>query len=764
MNRKSIRNTVIISIIIFIVYIFSASFYIIHVRKSLLKSVQAQLKEISQQITNNIEFQLSEPLNLTKTLSTNQYLANPDISIEEKLQTLRPFIAEEKLFSMGIIDHDFISVSTSTVRKFDADENEWIQKAFNGKANMALTVVEIEGKKTEMLFSAAPLIYNNEITGVIFACKTSEALTGFVQISIFGGAGEIYILNDRSQILFKSFGAEQQVNTLVSDFIENPQLALNAFREARKKNTDTRVNLIINNKSYIANYSSIPSVKGWNVLITVPDDYLLQDEMNIIYSIIAITIAIIIIFIFLTILYMKWNKKNEEKLYRSAYIDPLTGLFNEAKIKLDLEDTIKKAIKKGADPILEPIFTLDIDNFKIYNKIYGTEVCDQLLIAIGKSLKIHFSDNYNDVEEPAVIGRMQGDIFAVIIKGNNDITILTKNLERFISDIQNTTINNSSFKSISFSIGIVFISANDDDAILVLEKADAARKSVKNNDNKMYTFYSPEMLMPFYEEQEIKNDLRVAISNGDFKVYYQPKYNIKTKKICGFEGLIRWEHKEKGYVSPAKFIPIAEQSGNIVQIGRFVFDRVCSDVRDWTKKGLLDKDSTVSVNSSVSEIFQPDFLDYVKRTLKKYDIPPKTIEIEITETMAITNIDTITSIIYELNNLGVNVSIDDFGTGNTAFTVLKDIPVDVLKLDRSFLTDIETKDHAKEILRLVIDFATKMDIKILAEGVENEEQVKILLENGCYLVQGYFFGRPMSRENTYDILAQNKTNPDKDIS
>jgi len=761
-NRKSMRNTIVAAIIIFAVYIAAGSFYIVKIQSSLLKGTEAQLKEISYQIVRNIEYRMRQPLELVTTLSTTSY-ADPNIPIEKKISEFEQYVVSNELLSMGIINADYSSRSTYGKRQFDIDSNDWIKRALNGRANISsLQVTDFNGVRIETLFFAAPLTYNDKTEQILFAAKDSSALDQIIRaVPIFGGLGEVYIFTDDGKVLFHSEKVPNNINkNIYSDILslENNYSSITEFKKAVQSKKDTTINITLNKEKYMASYLPVPSVKRWNIIIAIPTRVVLKEQMGIVSSIITSSVFIMIIFAIIFVFYTKWENKHSEVLYRSAYIDPLTEIFNETKIKEEISSLIEK-LKKRDDNINAPIFTLDIDNFKTFNKVYGTEICDNLLIKIAKSLTLHFNDA--EYDEKSIIGRTKADNFVVISVANNDITLLTGKLQSFIKDMQNTSINDVTFKSITFSIGIAFISAHDTDPITVLEKADAARRSVKNNENMMHAFYSPEMMAPYYEEEELKNELKQAVLNEDFSIFYQPKYNIITNQIYGFEGLIRWQHKEKGFISPAKFIPIAEKSGLIIPIGNFVSKRICEDIKTWHEAGLLNG-IIVSANISIPEIFQPGFIDNVRDMMAKYNVPPRTLEMEITETMAITNLNTIVNIIHDLNALNVSVSIDDFGTGNTALTVLKDMPVDLLKLDRSFLTDVEQKDNAREILELIINFAKALDIEVLAEGVENQKQIDILRDSGCYLVQGFFFAKPMPRENAHDLLVQHSLNEKKE--
>ena len=233
-------------------------------------------------------------------------------------------------------------------------------------------------------------------------------------------------------------------------------------------------------------------------------------------------------------------------------------------------------------------------------------------------------------------------------------------------------------------------------------------------------------------------------------MYYQPKFSLVTGEMIGSEALIRWNHPEHGFISPAVFIPIAEKSKLILKIGRFVFERVCNDLYEWKKQG--KKIVPVSVNLSRVELYQPDIVKFINKTIKMYNLSSDFIEIEITETVAINELNILKNVLNELRTYGFSISMDDFGTGYSSISCLRDMPIDILKLDKSFLGGIEHDERSRNIAKSIVSLAKSLDLVVIIEGVESKEQAELMKQFGCDLVQGFYFARPMPAKNFLDLL------------
>ncbi|WP_330399735.1 EAL domain-containing protein [Clostridioides difficile] len=275
-------------------------------------------------------------------------------------------------------------------------------------------------------------------------------------------------------------------------------------------------------------------------------------------------------------------------------------------------------------------------------------------------------------------------------------------------------------------------------------------RSVAKGKNINYAIYNEDVRNKLSEESMILDDIKIALVKNQFEVYYQPKFSLVTGEMIGSEALIRWNHPEHGFISPAVFIPIAEKSKLILKIGRFVFERVCNDLYEWKKQG--KKIVPVSVNLSRVELYQPDIVKFINKTIKMYNLSSDFIEIEITETVAINELNILKNVLNELRTYGFSISMDDFGTGYSSISCLRDMPIDILKLDKSFLGGIEHDERSRNIAKSIVSLAKSLDLVVIIEGVESKEQAELMKQFGCDLVQGFYFARPMPAKNFLDLL------------
>lgn len=298
-------------------------------------------------------------------------------------------------------------------------------------------------------------------------------------------------------------------------------------------------------------------------------------------------------------------------------------------------------------------------------------------------------------------------------------------------------------------MGIYFVEEGEVDIQKAVNKANMAR-SVAKGKNINYAIYNEDVRNKLSEESMILDDIKIALVKNQFEVYYQPKFSLVNGEMIGSEALIRWNHPEHGFISPAVFIPIAEKSKLILKIGRFVFERVCTDLSEWKKQG--KKIVPVSVNLSRVELYQPDIVKFINKTIQMYNLSSDLIEIEITETVAINELNILKNILNELRKYGFSISMDDFGTGYSSISCLRDMPIDILKLDKSFLDGIEHDERSRNIAKSIVSLAKSLDLVVIIEGVESKEQAELMKQFGCDLVQGFYFARPMPAKNFLDLL------------
>ncbi|MCC0715498.1 GGDEF domain-containing phosphodiesterase [Clostridioides sp. ES-S-0077-01] len=378
----------------------------------------------------------------------------------------------------------------------------------------------------------------------------------------------------------------------------------------------------------------------------------------------------------------------------------------------------------------------DLCRLKLINDIYGYELGDEVLNNISSNLKNYF-------REEAIYGKLKSDVFILIIK----LEDREQKIPYLVNLIKNKIVTLSqidSFKmdiNIEASIGIYRFNNDEISIKKAMDNADMARIKSKGLKHIEYVEFDNEMKEEIQSIMKIERDLFLAIKNKEFVIHYQPKVDSNTNKIIGSEALIRWVHPSLGMVGPNKFIPIAERNGLINNIGRWLIQEVFITIDKWIAEGI--NVLPVSINLSRVELYKNDLVDFFKLMFNTYNVPKELIELEITETTALRDVNFISERLYEIKSLGMNISLDDFGVGNSNFINLKGIPLDIIKIDRSLILDIVTNTKTKFMVKAIINLSHDLNLIVICEGVEDMNQVNVLNEMGCNFIQGYVFFKPL---------------------
>lgn len=425
------------------------------------------------------------------------------------------------------------------------------------------------------------------------------------------------------------------------------------------------------------------------------------------------------------------RRQMEEKLHYLAYYDHLTGLPNRTM----LDDVGEKLINRARERQKKLAFIyLDIDNFKNINDTLGHGSGDKLLVYVARLLS-------RQIHPPNVIARLGGDEFAIILADIDNIDQVTAVINGILPSLRKPyNIHNREFY-ISVSIGVAIYPEHGKDLATLMQNADIAMFHIKNNSKDDFAIFSPHMQEAAWDYMEMSGHLKAAIQKERFFLHYQPQIDLKTGKIIGVEALIRWIHPEKGYIPPLKFITFAEETGDIRQIGNWVFKTVCRQKRSWEERGLSD--IKVSINLSGKMLTQSDLVPSIQRMLEEHNMSCCDVVMEITETAVMADLKKSIEVLNELKELGVIIALDDFGTGYSSLTYLQKLPIDILKVDKEFIQNISKGGKELFIFKSIIHMAHNLGLKVVAEGVETEEQVKILQHTGCDMAQGFYFCKPL---------------------
>ena len=429
-----------------------------------------------------------------------------------------------------------------------------------------------------------------------------------------------------------------------------------------------------------------------------------------------------------------------KQLVTQARFDSLTHLPNRSFFKENLNKAIEIAEQK--EKTLAILF-IDLDHFKNVNDTMGHTAGDKILQGVAQFLR-------NCIGKGDIVARMGGDEFIVLlpeIMGTESVKPVARKLLQIAK--QPWFVGENKF-FLSISIGIALYPYDGKDTETLLRKADTALYSAKRSGKDCYKFYNREMKTILINRMSLKNNLREAVENKEIKVYYQPIISVNSKSLVGMEALVRWQHPKYGLLSPMDFIPIAEESGEIINIGEMVLRKACNQLKDMQKKGF--KPIYIAVNFSAKQLQQPNLAQLVFELINENNLEPKHLKVEITESIPILKDANVVNTLQSLRNIGVEVSLDDFGTGNSSLTYLKDFPIDKIKIDKSFVRNAHIVPHNKAIIKALIALAKQLDLTITAEGVETESEFNLLKAMECDEVQGYLFGKPEPIHQLYKFL------------
>jgi diguanylate cyclase (GGDEF)-like protein len=437
------------------------------------------------------------------------------------------------------------------------------------------------------------------------------------------------------------------------------------------------------------------------------------------------------------------RSRMEDQLRHNTLHDPLTGLPNRTLFMERLSHAIART--KRRKEYLFAVLFLDLDRFKVVNDSLGHQVGDELLVAVARRLQTCLR-----IED--TVARLGGDEFAILLENISDISDAGRIAERIQEGLA-APVNLSGYEVFtSVSIGIVDSASAYGLPDYMLRSADMAMYRAKASGKARYEMFDRRMHAQALARLQTETDLRHALERGEFAVHYQPVITLDTGKICGMEALVRWNHPERGIVAPGDFIPVAEETGLIVPIGQWVLAEACRQLASWQKTFRGPQPLSMSVNLSVRQFAQSDMVESVAEAIRATGIPPESLKLEVTESVIVENPASASGVLTELKALGVELYMDDFGTGYSSLSYLSQLPIDAIKIDRSFVSEMDALDRHFQLVRTVLTLARSLNLRAIAEGVTSEAQLIALRKLGCDQAQGHYFSPPVVADEAFSLL------------
>lgn len=695
---------------------------------SLRNDSDMYLTETASQSVSSVNTKINKDINTLKDISLFLDTCTPS-NIGQYLPNLNQISHNSNFKHMTVSFADGTSYATDgTVQ--DSSKTEFFQNGITGQSGLTSPLTDRDGKQVNVYY--VPIISENAVIGVLSATQNTDTFENMIDLTTFDGAGYAYITNNAGVLFAASQNsiADPDGKTLFdlcdSDKSENA-VKIQMVIDNMQTGSEGGIEYTFNGQKQYMRYLRL-DINGWYLVSVLPQGVINQKTSVIIYYTAAISIFIILLFAGVLIYVVYVLNKNRRKLAEYAYTDSAVNCRNLNAMYRDME----KILRSKTDKHLA-VIRFDIDKFKYINDIYGYQAGNDVLLHITNILSELTMEN-------ECFCRISNDYFAALLQYDTEDE-LTDRICNIINNIENLSVYGNRPLDISVSMGVYVITNYQMSINSMLDCAATAHKAVKNNRITKYVFYSEKMRSQLTNEKNIENEMVPALAQKQFEVYYQPKYSIGTNTLQGAEALVRWNHPKRGLISPNEFIPIFEKNGFIANLDLYVFEEVCIHLSNWLKQG--KPIVPVSINLSRVHIYEPNFMNKFKIILDKYRLSPSLIEFEITETTALENTRKLIDIIDSIHHAGFRVSMDDFGSGYSSLNMLKELPIDTIKIDREFFIDCENNNRAKEIVLSIVSLAKRLNMEVVAEGIETEGQLALLKEIHCDIAQGYLFARPM---------------------
>lgn len=662
-----------------------------------------------------------------------------------------------------IADENGDVITSKNISK-NISAREYYKRAMNGEVYISKAIYSEPDEK--MVNAIAAPIYGDykRIVGMVAGICDTRSYNNLIDMSFGGKENDSngYVLNSDGEVIMSGENALGDYVPMGDLFFSSDILAgvEESVRNSVKDNFakvggSGIVKSVCKGEKYVAYYSGMSGFDNLHYLLIFKENVVAAEQnhytmMNILMYAFFVLILIIVITAYIVIVRVSFRRltKANEEVSRIAYTDSITGYSTWDKFVLDAKSLLRHEYRRYA------LVSFDIDKFKAINDMYGHEEGNRVLKLIADTVNRNLQDG-------ETFSRINSDNYYILMLYSSD----SDTARRIGSLIQAIEYEITEFVPV-LSFGIYRITDKSVSIRRMGDLADIAKRTVKYGDASAYTFYSESMLEKIREEKRIENEMQTALDMHEFCVFYQPKVSLDGKvNLTGAEALVRWI-KDGTVISPGKFIPLFEKNRFIVKLDYYIMDQVCQKIKQWESyyPHLL-----ISVNMSRAHLRDPQFVEKLNDICLSHGVSTSSIEIEITESAAYGSLDVLTAVFKQLRDYGFHISIDDFGSGYSSLNMLKDLPADVLKIDRAFLAESNSNKRANDILGYVIRMAGSLGMHTICEGIETDEQAKLLGGLGCEMAQGFYFAKPMPSDSFEEILRGNSktinipsNNPEED--
>lgn len=731
-NNTYNKKTGVLALIIFITtLVIGLIYFLIYINKIITiinEEAVLQLKNVSSQNVIIIRNNLTEKQKIFYLLCKRIEVENK-YDINDILNEFRLYVDMEHFYNMGIIDKNG-TCYTTLGEKLDLSNYSYFTEGMKGKSTITDTYPS-EDKKELLNILTMPIYKDGKVELVMTATYKSIDFANIFKITSFNGIGNSMCINSEGKLI--SGGINTKEITLGEEYHSNEDREKIAETLAKSidGNEAQSIDFDYNGKSYKAYYEPI-GINNWALVSYVPKDYIYYNINIIKNTIFKGSVVIYMASIVFLVIFISEHIQYKKRMTQFVFFDDLTKEKNHEYLKLYYKNMSEKEKREKS------FVMVDIDKFKSINIIYGVNMGDKVLKYINGIFK--------EVIPNEEVFRCQADVFVFIFNTKAKDEIIYK-----INKIE-SRIKEDSRKGLIIPMNLSFgVCALDEfsDFNLIYNNALIAKNIAKKTINENIKFFDESDKNILVENRNIEISFMDALKNNEFEVWYQPKYNVKTREIYGAEALVRWRKSDGKFIFPSDFIPVFENTGQIVKLDEFVIERVFENMKEMSILGVNIK--PISINLSRIQVTNSGLVNKIRQLSEKYEIDSSNISFEITESAVVDDSNSINKLIYNLHKMGFKVDIDDYGIGSSTLNGIFSCDFDTLKLDKIFADNIGNS-KMDAIIQYTIEMANKLNMTVIAEGVESKEQVDFLIENNCSIIQGYYYSKPLVKEEYFNLL------------
>lgn len=728
---KKLKSTPQLITVALYVLLFAAVIFLMqHVQYLLNSDIRINLAEVVTQNKDVITSKLSLEVNnldsvASKILDRLKNEKNPSYS---RLQDIFLEYSRDHQEIIGktlyIANKDGEVLFPDGTNNFSVAGRRYFKLSIQGVQNISDRIISRKNGE-EIFVISVPLEYQGEIIGTIQKFFSPQEMYDLCSVSLFSSKGYMYIINNEGYILLSSRQNDKEYSHETENYFRMIYSQGNKEESAEiqediKNNSSGFVETKVDGEKTFSAYTPIEGIHDWYLISSVATSAVSSNVSTVVKMFYFILSFVVLVFGISLFAFLSYKNRQQAALEKIAFVDSVTNGNTYNKFTVDL----KNVLQSTEDLRKFYLLKFDIDNFKYINNFYGFDFGDKVLKHVYHTINSQLLNKES-------IARISSDHFVVLLEevSNERLRILIE------------SIKNKDDLTLYFSAGIYVITDHNESVSLMVDKASTAAEASKGSLNKKVELYSEKFDQLMIRNEQLKRAVKQALADDEMIPFFQPKVNVNTLKLVGAEALVRWRTKDGKLIPPNDFIPLCEKTGIITELDGIIFEKVLQFLQRNLLAGV--ECVPISVNFSRLHLLNNHFFDNIMKKVTKYNIPPHLIELEITESAMFDNYEMISSFISQLHGGGFSISMDDFGSGYSSLNMLKDIPIDILKIDKEFLNKTINSDRQKIIFSAIAQMANQLKIKVVVEGVEIIENVKLMQEVGFSIAQGYYFAKPM---------------------